>query len=350
MKNLGIPGPSEGFSAGQDDRVGEDMLSDEQLRQGKEKLARIKGKLSLVVHVEHHRSRLSDELWRFADCLSKNMDKIEARRVFEKSEKAFLGLEIDRHERIRYSVLPIKDQWVPFLNTLCIFGGLLNDVFSEQEISTMGLVKRSRLIEVFVQNRCPHCSYAVTMANAMAIRDPQITAWILDAQAFQERVRELNIMATPTILIDGDVRWAGAVKTGDFVDFFRLDEQDWLKTLISLLNSDALDSAVSAVLGNDLAALAAPNLLTEPEMSFHMAMLRIVEECVARDGEAAKRLRKPLEALADHKDANVRGDAVYGLGLLGDPQAIETLERASMDADEDVREAALDALAELDAV
>ncbi|MEE1157293.1 MAG: thioredoxin family protein [Methanobrevibacter sp.] len=76
-------------------------------------------------------------------------------------------------------------------------------------------------IEVFKTDSCPHCPAAVSAAeSAKAKFGDQIDVEIVNANdpANIDRAREYQIMAVPTVVIDGNVEFIGAPSDSDLID------------------------------------------------------------------------------------------------------------------------------------
>lgn len=74
-------------------------------------------------------------------------------------------------------------------------------------------------IQVFVTPTCPYCPSVVRMAHQMAIEHPErITADAIEASEFPYLVDKYGIGAVPTVVINEDVRFEGALPDGDFAD------------------------------------------------------------------------------------------------------------------------------------
>ena len=76
-------------------------------------------------------------------------------------------------------------------------------------------------VEVFKTDSCPHCPAAVSAAeSAKAKLGDQIDVEIVNANdpANIDRAREYQIMAVPTVVIDGNVEFIGAPSDSDLIE------------------------------------------------------------------------------------------------------------------------------------
>ena len=76
-------------------------------------------------------------------------------------------------------------------------------------------------VEVFKTDSCPHCSSAVNAAESAKEKfGDQIDVEIVNANdpANIDRARQYQIMAVPTIVIDGNVEFIGAPTDSELIN------------------------------------------------------------------------------------------------------------------------------------
>jgi len=195
---------------------------------------------------------------------------------------------------------------------------------------------------------CPHCP-AVLQGLSELVKTGRIG-----------RLEVINIEARPEVALTLGVRGVPWVRIGPFqfegllppvelrywaeragtpqgmADYFR-----------ELLKTGKLSKA-SAAIEQDPARLdALLLLLADPETDLHVRIgIGAVIEGLAGGAALAARIDR-LGALAQTKDAHIRGDACHYLALTRDPRAIPHLERLRNDPERQVRELAAEGLAEL---
>ncbi|MFH1843450.1 MAG: HEAT repeat domain-containing protein [bacterium] len=274
-------------------------------------------------------------------------------RVENRVEKAagedeipYLAVGGDAGGRIRYSMIPDGAEWPPFVR--CLAGKASNPAarFDQCKLSMLAEITSVRNFELQVAPGCPHCGNLVDLANCLALLSKQVSCWVVDASRFLERAAALGIKSTPTLLVNGVTRWVG---NGDAAAVIgQLNDSDWRATLASLADAGDVETATRIVLENSASIAGVAALLEADEMSRRMSALRIIEEVKDQNRQRAEAFLEPLSSLLQHTDPRFRGDAAYGLGLIGAAAAREWLLPLREDPDEDVREAVAEALDELE--
>ncbi|MBN2219623.1 MAG: thioredoxin family protein [Kosmotogaceae bacterium] len=108
------------------------------------------------------------------------------------------------------------------------FGTLLQDIvsFSKGAISDLSKDSIKRIetinspvdIKVFVTTTCPYCPKAVLTAHNIAMVNKNITAYMVEANEFQEMSKKFGVSSVPQIVINDKVTFVGAYPEGQFVD------------------------------------------------------------------------------------------------------------------------------------
>jgi len=108
------------------------------------------------------------------------------------------------------------------------FGSLLQNIvsFSKGAISELSAESMKRIetidspvdIKVFVTTTCPYCPKAVLTAHNIAMANKNVTAYMVEANEFQELSKKYGVSSVPQIVINDKVTFVGAYPEGQFVD------------------------------------------------------------------------------------------------------------------------------------
>ena len=90
-----------------------------------------------------------------------------------------------------------------------------------------------------------------------------------------------------------------------------------------------------------------PEMLSDGNMRVRIGTAALVEELTGGHSDELKMIVPGLTSLLTHDNPNVRGDAAYVLGIIGDRSAGVALQAALSDENPGVRESAKDALEEI---
>jgi glutaredoxin-like protein len=108
------------------------------------------------------------------------------------------------------------------------FGSLLQDIvsfskgaipeLSEESIKKIEKIDSPVDIKVFVTTTCPYCPKAVLTAHNIAMVNNNVTAYMVEANEFQDLSKKYGVSSVPQIVINDKVSFVGAYPEGQFVD------------------------------------------------------------------------------------------------------------------------------------
>lgn len=90
----------------------------------------------------------------------------------------------------------------------------------EHDLNKIGNINKPINIYVYVTPTCPYCPAAVAVAYSIAMVNPNISAYAIEASEFEEESRVNNIKAVPTVIIksgDKNIRFEGALPMDLFI-------------------------------------------------------------------------------------------------------------------------------------
>lgn len=95
--------------------------------------------------------------------------------------------------------------------------------------------------EVFISLSCQNCPDVVQALNMMAAINPKIKTTMIDGAAFQDEVAERNIMAVPSVLLNGEIFTQGRISLTEILKkvALKFGDSDAAKKEASALNEKA---------------------------------------------------------------------------------------------------------------
>lgn len=72
--------------------------------------------------------------------------------------------------------------------------------------------------ETYVSLNSPNCPDVIQALNMMAAINPNITNVMIDGALFQDEVTSRNIMAVPSVYLNGEVFAAGRISIGEILN------------------------------------------------------------------------------------------------------------------------------------
>jgi alkyl hydroperoxide reductase subunit AhpF len=205
-------------------------------------------------------------------------------------------------------------------------------------------------LKLYVSQQCPFCPSILTRLIPLAFASPRVRLGVIDPSAFPEFAEADGIRSVPTLLLDSQLRWSGAV---DIEELTRvMADRD-----PSVLNAASLDMLLKDGQAGRLAEMMASSkklypafwdLLFHPSWSTRLGAMVAVEQLIAMDHDLAGQLSLTIWKRFAQLPATVQGDMLYLIGELrctGQTGKIQTVIDGSFS--EDVKEAAREAMAKL---
>ncbi|TXI09798.1 MAG: alkyl hydroperoxide reductase subunit F [Polynucleobacter sp.] len=143
--------------------------------------------------------------------------------------------------RIQFAGLPMGHEMTSFVLAILQSGGYPPKV--EQDIieSIKGL-KGSKKFQTFISLSCHNCPDVVQALNLLAVLNPEIEHEMVDGALFQDLVEQHQIMAVPTVILNGSVFGQGRMTVEEIVA--KLDTNSSQRDAAKLNEKDPFDVLV----------------------------------------------------------------------------------------------------------
>lgn len=205
-------------------------------------------------------------------------------------------------------------------------------------------------LEVFIASGCPNCPTAVRAALTLAATSPELSAAVIDVAEFPERAGGIGVRSVPMIVASGGLTVVGAVSAAELAT--RLAESRGPAGAGVVLESH-VEAGRFAAAGELLAAGRGYEAFLERwragGLERRIGLALAADEALEQRSGALDALVPGLLPLLGPGDVARRGDTADLLGRIGHPAARPALEAMRAEADEDIAEAAAEALLGLDA-
>jgi glutaredoxin len=300
---------------------------------------------SVVVKVIATRNPLSDLFRQFAADLASTSDKLQP-LYLAYDEDGSPGIEI--MPNLRYLALPNGRELLPFLQSLilCAQGKVS---LSTRSLSTLESFITPTRVEVMISPACPYCPKVVSLVNQLALASTYLQVSIIDVTLFSEHAESHGIRAVPAVIIDEQDPLVGIISEELLVD--RLVNSavsafhpETFKRILK--EGDAIKLAGMMVADCDL-YVGALELLADSDWSVRMGMMVVLEEVAESNAKLVQPAFPYLMDLLDREEANLRGDAAYLLGRIGDASTLNRLKEVVADENSEVAEAAREAIQQI---
>lgn len=101
---------------------------------------------------------------------------------------------------------------------------------------------RTLNFEVYVSLSCHNCPDVVQAVNLMAALNPNVTATMIDGGVFPDEVKERNIMAVPSLYLNGEVLANGKMTLAEILN--KVDDDADAKAAAAMADKDPFDVLV----------------------------------------------------------------------------------------------------------
>lgn len=328
------------------------MLSDQDLMQVQAIAAELTSPVTIVINSAGTDGAFETNLSSIARQVSGvSMNKIH---VEEGRESIWAGmpsltLTDGSTPNIHYFAAPEGKELVPFLEAISLLGRRKAPPTSDA-ISALDNLKDPVNIILLMAQMCPHCPQVVHAAVSLAAGRPVLTLCIVDALEFPNLADRFKVKSTPTVVIDEGMTVVGHITMNDLAQRVALAaEPDSLTaTLDSMIKSGRAEDAARLMCARGKPEALLP-IYQSKEFSLRMGALVAMEEALEINPAIFDSVLDRLTAFLSDEEVGLRGDTAEFLGKMRNPAAAPTLRNvAANDSDPDVREAAAEALQNLE--
>ena len=105
---------------------------------------------------------------------------------------------------VRFAGIPMGHEFTSLVLALLHVGGHPPKV-SDDVLEQIRQLKGEYLFETYISLSCQNCPEVVQALNLMAVVNPNIQHVMIDGALFQEEIKQRQIMAVPTVFLNGEV-------------------------------------------------------------------------------------------------------------------------------------------------
>jgi alkyl hydroperoxide reductase subunit F len=158
-----------------------------------------------------------------------------------KNIPSFTVGKMDEVARIAFSGLPMGHEMTSFILAILQASGYPPKVEQDVIESIRGLEGKKRF-QTFISLSCHNCPDVVQALNLMAALNPNIEHEMIDGALFQGLVDQYQIMAVPTVILNGEVFGQGRMSVEEIAA--KLDTNSSARDAEKLNAKDAYDSLI----------------------------------------------------------------------------------------------------------
>ena len=265
-------------------------------------------------------------------------------RVQRKKNGDILYPAIHIGDRIRYHAIPSGPEMAPFLDALKQLSRSSTPL-SPELTAILDQLNTPASLDLFIAPHCPHCPVAVREWVEVALTTDWVTLNIIDGILFPEAAD--TIRSAPTLVLDGDFRWAGRTPVGEILSILvdRNPAQLSAQTFETMLGEGDAGRVAELICREQMIFQGFADLFSNEKWPVRLGAMVAMEIVADRDPKLAETAIALLWDRFDTMPDVARGDALYIFGAIGSRRALPLLETVrGGDYSDDIREAAQEAL------
>ncbi|MGG1946883.1 alkyl hydroperoxide reductase subunit F [Trinickia sp. NRRL B-1857] len=213
------------------------MLDDSLKGQLQAYLQRVNQPFELVASLDEQAS--SRELEELLRTIAELSDKITVRTDGTDARKPSFSLNRAGGEQsLRFAAIPLGHEFTSLVLALLWTGGHPPKVEPEL-IEQIKALDGDYNFEVYMSLSCHNCPDVVQALSLMAVLNPRVKTVVIDGAMFQKEVDERQIMAVPSVYLNGEMFGAGRMELAEIVA--KLDTGSAQREAAKLDAKDAFD-------------------------------------------------------------------------------------------------------------
>ena len=217
------------------------MLDQAMKTQLKAYLENLKSDVHLVLSLDE--SDTAKKLLSLANEIASLNDKVKVFQDQSASERKPIMQVVNpvKETSIGFAGLPMGHEFTSLVLALLHSGGHPMKI-EPQVIEQIAALDNDLNVEIFISLSCQNCPDVVQAFNMMAAINPKIKTNMIDGAAFQQEVADRNIMAVPSVYVNGEVFAQGRISLSEILK--KLDTGSAEKEAKALANKETYDVLV----------------------------------------------------------------------------------------------------------
>lgn len=193
------------------------MLDQAMKQQLKAYLANIKSTVQLILSLDD--SETANKLNSLADDIASLSDRIQVTRDDNASQRkpVMQVVNPEKETSIRFAGLPMGHEFTSLVLALLHTGGHPVKLDNET-IEQISALSSQLEVEIFISLSCQNCPEVVQAFNTISALNPNIKTTMIDGAAFKEEVKARDIMAVPSVFINGELFGQGRMSLTDILN------------------------------------------------------------------------------------------------------------------------------------
>ncbi len=298
---------------------------------------------SITVNLVRSRDERSEAFKVYLDSLGKLAPKIRiAPEDGEDGEPPAIVVE----RSLRFNALPQAGELKPFLELLSMVdtreAGVPDSVRTRIE-----KIPWPASLKIYVTPQCPFCPGVLSRLIPVSFINKALLLRVIDGALFPEMAAQDSVRSVPTVILDDQFRWTGALKSEEVLDALEHRDPSRLsaRSIKDILKEGHASRIARMMLDSGSIFPAFIDILAYPDWSVRLGAMVVMEEIADENPELAKEALQPLWDRLEAARDSIKGDILYLTGTLGDETWTSRLETLlETEESPEVREAIREAI------
>ena len=157
----------------------------------------------VLLKVSAGTDKVSSDMLSLIDELASMSSKIKVEKTKLERTPSFSVGRVDEDTGITFAGVPLGEEFTSFVLALLQVSGRTPKV-DQQAIDQIKNIEGNYHFETYVSLSCHNCPVVVQALNVMSVLNPGITHTMIDGAAFKEEVDSKEVMAVPTVFLNGE--------------------------------------------------------------------------------------------------------------------------------------------------
>ncbi|PAE17893.1 alkyl hydroperoxide reductase subunit F [Virgibacillus sp. 7505] len=192
----------------------------------------------IVLKVSAGADDVSKEMLALVEELAAMSSKITVEKAELTRTPSFTVNRVGEDTGVAFAGIPLGHEFTSLVLALLQVSGRAPKV-DEKLINQIKNIKGEFHFEAYISLTCHNCPDVVQALNVMSVLNPNITSTMIDGAAFKEEVESKNIMAVPTVYLNGENFGSGRMtleemlaKMGSSADASEFDNKEPYDVLV----------------------------------------------------------------------------------------------------------------------
>jgi len=171
----------------------------------------------IVLKVSAGTDEVSQEMLALSDELASMTPKIKVEKAELKRTPSFSVNRVGEDTGITFAGVPLGHEFTSLVLALLQVSGRPPKV-DQKVIDQIKSIKDEYNFETYVSLTCHNCPDVVQALNIMSVLNPNITHTMIDGAAYKEEVESKDILAVPTVYLNGEPFASGRMTIEEILD------------------------------------------------------------------------------------------------------------------------------------